>query len=208
MKKSLQRICGVLAALLLVTGCSGLRVIDTEVTSFALWPGAAPAPGVSYRFERLPSQQLMPARGLGMELPQEQLEALARAALDKVGLVNNPVDATLDVQVSASSRLTQRQTYNGRYMGGPAVAVGGGTAGGFVGFSMPIMVYDTPMYLREVSLVVRDARSHAVLYETRATHDGIWSDARAVLPAMLAAALQGFPVPPAGTRRVNIEIAR
>jgi hypothetical protein len=47
-----------------------------------------------------------------------------------------------------------------------------------------------------------------VLYETRATHDGIWADARAVLPAMLAAALQGFPVPPAGTRRVNIEIPR
>ena len=208
MKKILQRICGVLVTLLLASGCSGLRVIDTDVTSFALWSGAAPAPGASYRFERLPSQQLLPARSLGMELPQDQLEALARAALDKVGLVNNPVDATLDVQVSASSRVTQRQGYDGRFMGGPTVAVGGGTAGGFVGFSMPIMVYDTPMYLREVSLVVRDARSHAVLYETRATHDGTWADARAVLPAMLAAALQGFPVPPAGTRRVNIEIPR
>ena len=208
MKKSLQRICAVLATLLLVTGCSGLRVIDTDVTSFALWPGAAPAPGASYRFERLPSQQLMPARGLGMELPQDQLEALAREALAQAGMLNNPADAAFDVQVSASSRVTQRQGYDGRFMGGPAVAVGGGTAGGFVGFSMPIMVYDTPMYLREVSLVVRDARSHAVVYETRATHDGIWADARAVLPAMLAAALQGFPVPPAGTRRVNIEIPR
>ena len=208
MKKSLQRICGMLATLLLASGCSGLRVIDTDVTSFALRPGAAPAPGASYRFERLPSQQLMPARGLGMELPQDQLEALAREALAQAGMLNNPADAAFDVQVSASSRVTQRQGYDGRFMGGPAVAVGGGTAGGFVGFSMPIMVYDTPMYLREVSLVVRDARSHAVLYETRATHDGIWADARAVLPAMLAAALQGFPVPPAGTRRVNIEIPR
>ena len=208
MKKSLQRISGVLAILLLVTGCSGLRVIDTDVTSFALWSGAAPAPGASYRFERLPSQQLLPARSLGMELPQDQLEALARAALDKVGLVNNPADAAFDVQVSASSRLVQRRAYDGRFMGGPTVAVGGGTAGSFIGFSMPMMVYDTPLYLREVSLVLRDARSHAVLYETRATHDGIWADARAVLPAMLAAALQGFPVPPAGTRRVNIEIPR
>ena len=208
MKKSLKLVGGVLATLLLVTGCTGLRVIDTDVTSFALWPGAAPAPGASYRFERLPSQQLLPARSLGMELPQDQLEALAHEALAKVGLLNNPADAAFDVQVSASTRMTQRQSYNGRFMGGPAVAVGGGTAGGFVGFSMPIMVYDTPMYLREVSLVVRDARSHAVLYETRATHDGIWADARAVLPAMLAAALQGFPVPPAGTRRVNIEIPR
>jgi hypothetical protein len=208
MKKSLQLVFGAVVTLLLTTGCSGLRVIDTDVTSFALWPGAVPVPGASYRFERLPSQQLLPARGLGMELPQDQLEALARAALDKVGLVNNPADAAFDVQVSASSRLIPRQAYNGRFMGGPAMAVGGGTAGSFVGFSMPIMVYEPPLYLREVSLVIRDARSHAVLYETRATHDGIWADARAVLPAMLAAALQGFPVPPSGTRRVNIEIAR
>ena len=208
MKKSLQRICGMLATLLLASGCSGLRVIDTDVTSFALWPSAAPAPGASYRFERLPSQQLLPARSLGMELPQDQLEALAREALAQAGLLNNPAGAALDVQVSASTRMIQRQPSQGRFMGGPSVAVGGGTAGGFVGFSMPLMVYEPPMYLREVSLVVRDARSHAVVYETRATHDGIWADARAVLPAMLAAALQGFPVPPAGTRRVNIEIPR
>lgn len=208
MKKSLQRICGVLATLLLASGCSGLRVIDTDVTSFALWPGPAPAPGASYRFERLPSQQLLPARNPGTELPQDQLEALAREALAQVGLLNNPADAAFDVQVSASSRMVQRRAYDGRFMGGPAVSVGGGTAGGFVGFSMPLMVYEPPIYLREVSLVLRDARSHAVLYETRATHDGIWADARAVLPAMLAAALQGFPVPPAGTRRVNIEIPR
>ena len=208
MKKSLQLFAGVLATLLLATGCTGLRVVDTDVTSFALWPSAAPAAGASYRFERLPSQQLLPARNLGMELPQDQLEALARDALAKVGLLNNPADAAFDVQVSASSRMTQRQASQGRFMGGPSVAVGGGTAGGFVGFSMPLMVYEPPMYLREVSLVVRDARSHAVLYETRATHDGIWADARAVLPAMLAAALQGFPVPPAGPRRVNIEIPR
>lgn len=208
MKTTLQIVCGVLATLLLATGCSGLRVIDTDVTSFALWPGAAPAPGAGYRFERLPSQQLLPARGLGMELPQDQLEALARDALAKVGMLNNPADAAFDVQVSASTRFTQRYAYENRFFGYPAVAVGGGTAGSFVGFSMPIMVYDTPIYMREVSLVIRDARSHAVLYETRATHDGIWADARAVLPAMLAAALQGFPVPPAGTRRVNIEIPR
>lgn len=202
------RIFFLMAALLLSTGCSSLRVIDSDVTTFALWPAAAPVSGAGYRFERLPSQQLLPARNLGMELPQDQLEALAREALNKVGLVNNPADAAFDVQVSATARKIQRQASQGRFMGGPSVAVGGGTAGGFVGFSLPLMVYEPPLYLREVSLVVRDARSHAVLYETRATHDGIWADARAVLPAMLAAALQGFPVPPAGTRRVNIEIPR
>ena len=202
------RIFFLMAALQLTTGCASLRVVDSDVTTFALWPAAAPVPGASYRFERLPSQQLLPAGSPTVELPQDQLEALAREALAKVGMANNPADAAFDVQVSASSRLVQRRAYDGRFMGGPAVSVGGGTAGGFVGFSMPLMVYEPPMYLREVSLVLRDARSHAVLYETRATHDGIWADARAVLPAMLAAALQGFPVPPAGPRRVNIEIPR
>jgi len=197
-----------IAVLLLTTGCSSLRVINTDVTTFALWPAATPAPGASYRFERLPSQQLLPAGSPTVELPQDQLEALAREALAKVGMANNPADAAFDVQVSATTRKIQRRAYDGRFMGGPSVAFGGGTAGGFVGFSMPLMVYEPPMYLREVILVVRDARSYAVLYETRATHDGIWADARAVLPAMLAAALQGFPVPPAGTRRVNIEIPR
>ena len=204
----MQRIFFLIATLLLTTGCASLRVIDTDVTTFALWPAATPVPGASYRFERLPSQQLLPAGSPTVELPQDQLEALAREALAKVGMANNPADAAFDVQVSASSRLVQRLAYDGRFMGGPTVAVGGGTAGSFIGFSMPMMVYDTPLYLREVSLVLRDARSHAVLYETRATHDGIWADARAVLPAMLAAALQGFPVTPAGTRRVNIEISR
>jgi len=202
------RIFFLIAALLLTTGCSSLRVIDTDVTTFALWPAAAPVPGANYRFERLPSQQLLPAGSPTVELPQDQLEALAREALAKVGMANNPADAAFDVQVSATTRKIQRRAYDGRLMGGPSVAFGGGTAGGFVEFSMPLMVYEPPIYLREVSLVLRDARSHAVLYETRASHDGIWADARAVLPAMLAAALQGFPVPPAGTRRVNIEIPR
>ena len=203
----MQRIF-LIAVLLLTTGCSSLRVINTDVTTFALWLAATPAPGASYRFERLPSQQLLPAGSPNVELPQDQLEALARDALAKAGLLNNPANASFDVQVSATARKIQRRAYDGRFMGGPSVALGGGTAGGFVGFSMPLMVYEPPMYLREVILVVRDARSYAVLYETRATHDGIWADARAVLPVMLAAALQGFPVPPAGTRRVNIEIPR
>jgi hypothetical protein len=197
-----------IAVLLLTTGCSSLRVINTDVTTFALWPAATPAPGASYRFERLPSQQLLPAGSPTVELPQDQLEALARDALAKAGLLNNPANPSFDVQVSATARKILPRAYDGRFMGGPSVALSGGTAGGFVGFSMPLMVYEPPMYLREVILVVRDARSYAVLYETRATHDGIWADARAVLPVMLAAALQGFPVPPAGTRRVNIEIPR
>ena len=64
-----------------------------------------------------------------------------------------------------------------------------------------------PWYVREISLIVRDAAG-SVVYETKAQHDGRWADDQAVLPAMFAAALQGFPKPPAGKRTVNIEIPR
>jgi len=46
------------------------------------------------------------------------------------------------------------------------------------------------------------------VFESRANHDGRWSDDLAVVPAMFEAALRGFPNPPQGVRRVDIEIAR
>ena len=64
-----------LAALL--SGCATSWVVDSDVKSFSSL--AAVAPGATYRFERLPSQQADPAR-------QESLEAMAAAALEKVGL--------------------------------------------------------------------------------------------------------------------------
>ena len=42
----------------------------------------------------------------------------------------------------------------------------------------------------------------------RAAHDGRWNSSPALWTAMLDAALQGFPAPPAGVRQVNIEIPR
>jgi hypothetical protein len=201
----------------LLSACSGLRVVDNDVASFAQWPNAtAPAPGSSYRFERLPSQQVtLPQSGIsGMELTQDQLEAIARTALDKVGFLNNPTTAAFNLQVSATTRYAQRYPYNspayGGFggFGGSGISLGGGTAGSFIGFSFPLGMSEPPLYLREVSIVVRDAASNAVVFESRATHSGIWNDPRAVLPAMFEAALQGFPTPPAGARRINIEIPR
>ncbi len=55
---------------------------------------------------------------------------------------------------------------------------------------------------------MRDIASGQVVYETRAYSDGTWMPPEVVLSAMLDAALQGFPVPPAGPRRVDIEIKR
>ena len=90
----------------------------------------------------------------------------------------------------------------------PIVSVGAGTAGSHFGVAFPMMRYEPPLYIREVQFLIRDSRSHAVVYETRARHSGIWSDAQAVLPAMMEAALSSFPNPPSGQRRVNVEILR
>ncbi len=206
--------------LALLTGCSGMRVVDSDVTSFAQWPGPAPttAQATAYRFERLPSQAAGNVDGTGVS--QDELETMARMALSRYALVNNPAAPALNVQVSASTRMARR--YNSGY--GPGyvpgfssgfgggVSLGTGTAGSFIGLSFPIGamggLYDSPSYLHELSVVMRDARSNAVVYETRAAHSGIWGDVRALYPAMLDAALQGFPRPPAGTRRVNVEIPR
>jgi hypothetical protein len=208
-----------LVCALLLSACAGMRVVDNDVVSFAQWPNAAaPAPGPSsrYRFERLPSQQSgLPQSGIsGMELTQDQIETIARTALDKFGWQNMPAAASFNVQVSATTRYAQRNPYNSPAYGGfggfgnSGISIGGGTAGSFIGFSFPLGRSEPSLYLREVSIVVRDAASNAVAFESRATHSGIWNDPQKVLPAMFEAALQGFPTPPAGARRINIEIPR
>ena len=65
---------------------------------------------------------------------------------------------------------------------------------------------DLPWYQREVSLLIRDAASNQVVYETHAVHGGRWADGSTVLPAMFSAALSGFPNPPAGQRKINVEV--
>ena len=182
---------------LLLSGCTGMRLIDSQVNSFA--PQAV-APGSSYQFERLPSQMADPVN-------QTELEKLAELALSKVGL-RRQNNAPLRVQVTAVQRL--ENTFN---QGG--VGIGWGLGWGFGGGAIGVGSYggmfpwvDTQTsYWRQVSLIMRNAAGD-VVFESHASHDGIWADSGAVLAAMLDAALQGFPTPPTGVRRVSIEIPR
>ena len=79
--------------------------------------------------------------------------------------------------------------------------------GGSIGMSFPIR-FGQPFLKRDLTVLMRDMSTQKVVFETRALHDGIWNDGLSVLPAMLEAALLGFPQPPAGTRRINVEIPR
>lgn len=181
----------------LFSGCAGPRLIDTQVNSFA--PQAV-AHGASYQFERLPSQMADP-------VGQTKLEALAEQALTKIGL-RRQNGAALNVVVTAVQRQESTPNQSGVHIGwGLGWAFGNGAISvGNQGALFPGLDA-RPTYWRQVSLIMRNAAG-VVVFESHASHEGIWSDSDAILAAMLDAALQGFPAPPAGLRRVNIEIPR
>lgn len=188
---------------LFISGCSSLRVVENEVTAFYNWNAAPPVPGTAYRFERLPSQQVVGAQ-------QDYVEAQARAALSRVGLELNPAAARFSVQVMVGTQVIERQSasgfgYDGFGFAAPSVFLGGGNRGAALGLSLPIGFSDA-YYRRQLTLLVRDLSSNQVVFETRALSDGRQNDTRSVLSAMLDAALSGFPQPPAGPRRISSPI--
>ncbi len=183
-------------------------MVDSDVRSFSSLPAAEVAAGATYRFERLPSQQ----EGEGAR-GAEALEAMATPALERAGL--KPDDAAPRYSAQIGARVTPTFSpwadpwlYPGwgpwPYFG-PGLGYGRGWyGGGWYGPAFPPA--SNPWYLREVSVVLRELPSNKVVYETRARNDGPYSADAAVLPVMFQAALQGFPNPPQGERRVDIEI--
>jgi hypothetical protein len=195
------------SALLLVatlSGCATSWVVDSDVKSFSSL-GTVP-PGATYRFERLPSQQADTAR-------QESLEAMAGAALDKVGLRRDDARPQYSAQIGARvtaglSPWADPWLYNGPW----GYGYGGGYGrrwygGGWYGGPAFMPPAANPWYEREVSIVLREVGSNRVVYETRARNDGPYNVSATILPVMFQAALQGFPNPPQGERRVNIDLA-
>jgi hypothetical protein len=202
-------------AMILLAGCSGLRIVDSQVAAFSKLE-VAPAAGSSWRFEQLPSQENLTEAAA---VRRTKLEAMAALELGKIGLSPQPVasisQAAYTVQLSARIQRLERgpwdpmEPWPGHHFGwgmpGRDYVV---TGSGRVIYTPVFPRVELPWYVREVSLLIRDAKDNRVVYETQARHEGRWADDEAVLPAMFAAALQGFPKPPEGKRMVNIEIPR
>jgi hypothetical protein len=185
------------AALLagLLGGCAGTGfLLDNDVRAFSSLP-ALPSPA-SYRFERMPSQNADPYQG--------GLEALADPALHKAGLRRDDAAPRYSVQVSARVQRTLSPWADPWDHMGFGWGFGGRSWGLHGGF--PRM--DTPWFQREVQVVVRELVSGKVVFESQAANAGPWLDNRSVLPAMFEAALQGFPNPPQGPRRVDIHVGK
>lgn len=214
-------------ALLALSGCASVFLVDNQVQSYARWadrptPSGASTPVVIpqapqvFRFDRLPSQQDKRS-GDG----QNELERLATLSLAKVGWTPATAGVTTapwTVEVSAATlrlpRAPWESPYDGYWGGGFGPGFGfpgrdyGVTGSGQIIYAPLFLRMDTPYYQREVSLVIRHAGSGRVVYETRAAHDGRWNSSNALWLAMLDAALRDFPAPPDGLRQVNIEVPR
>ena len=194
-------------ALTFLTGCASMRLIDSDVVSVAAVPSGMSLQGAKYRFERLPSQVHNPEAGLA--------EQQAQAAMTAVGLVRDDANASLSVMVGFSGTQYQADPW-GRPLGpgwSPygSIAIGSGFGRGFgshIGLGMGMRFPPPTHYRREVSVIMRDLKSGQVVYETRASHAGPWSDSVPSFATLFQAALANFPNPPAGPRRVNIELPR
>jgi hypothetical protein len=197
-------------ALLLIavflTACSTTRLVDSDVRSVSSFK-AVPVAG--YKFERTPLQQA-PDQASN----QQALESMAEAALAKVGVKRDEARPGYSVQVTARVRrewrLGNADPFNPLTLGAVQIGVGfanvrmrGGFSGGF-GMSFPRR--DVLFYNREVSLLMRDLSTNQVVYETSAINDGVWADDNNILPILFEAAVSGFPTPPVGVRRVNIDL--
>ncbi len=186
------------AAAALLAGCAGPRLVQSDVRSYSALT-ALPSPP-TYRFERLPSQQAHPEAVAA-------LEAEAGRALERVGLRRDDAAARLVAQIGAEGGYAvpcdwpywSHDPFYGRF--------GWGGGWGRHGFGLGWMMDGPPtLYHRKVSLVLRDAASQQVVYETSATYEDVWTQDPAIYGVLFDQALSGFPQPPSSERRVRTEV--
>lgn len=191
----------------LLAGCGGMRLVHSDVAAISAFQAGEPAAGASFRFERLPSQQMRPQA-------QDELEAIVERALAKVSMQRGADPAQARFVVLATARTVAFVINDagslfpiGAGHGNAQVAIGIGGPSRSMAIMWPLMNV-TYLYRSEATLVLRETQSMQIVYETRATHEGPWPDTPVVLAAMFDAALKDFPKPPSGLRRVRVEIPR
>lgn len=181
----------------LLAGCASYRM-DNTVQAFSGLQVLPPDP--TYRFERLPSQVGQPW--------QDQLEAMADPVLHRAGLRRDDAAPRYAALVNAGFQQSQSPWPEpGLTSVGVGLGVGGHGGGVGVGFGglFPGGMQQ-PWYQRQVTVLLRDIASGRVVFESHVNNSGPWLDPAAAVPAMLDAAMQGFPNPPPGVRRVDLNL--
>ena len=184
----------------LLAGCAGPRTVESAVSSFSAI-ATLPAPP-TYRFERLPSQQAHSAA-------YGPIEAQAEQALARVGLQRDDANPRLIAQLGAEGGYATPRywpyyapdPFYGRFGWGMGY-------GGRWGMGMSWMDGPPTLYHRKVSLVLRDAATQQVVYETSAVYEDVWTDDPAIYGVLFNQALSGFPRPPSGPRTIRTQVLR
>lgn len=183
-----------LLATALLAGCSTTRTVEGDVQTHSRLATATLPLG--YRIERLPSQQ-------GTDF--DPIVRLAAQALERVGLRPEGAEAALVVQIGVQASSVPRVDPWGPspWGWGPGWGAWAGH-GGWGVRGIWRMGEPTPLHRRAVSLLIRDARTQDVVYETSAVHEDVWTADPALYGVLFDAALSGFPQPPAGRRQVRL----
>ena len=190
-----------LLLVLALSGCSGMRIIDSDVSAYTTAQLVSlPA---RYRFELLPSQQTLPEQ-------HKRIQDMVQAEMVKVGMRRDDIAPEYSLRFDLRVHRDARSPWNDPpYGAGFLSAYPVATPRGVVyHYRMPLLMMETPWYRREVSLLMRRLSDGVLVFESNARSDGPWADGEAVLPAMFQAALRDFPNPPQGMRRVLVEIPR
>jgi len=204
---------------LFLSGCNSMRIIESQVQTSTQWltgtsSQTTPAATAFFRHDRLPAD----ANSLQAGWAEVELEA----ALKPLGWTRNDIEAQYSIWIDVRAAEFIADPW-GRPVRSPWVnrfhmSIGTGYRPHGVGFGLGWGVgMNTGMragfpppsgYAQEVSIIIRDLKTSNVVYQTKASHDGPWSDHQNILRAMIAAALQGFPNPSPPNRRVDTTIAR
>ena len=207
-------LCVALSSLVL-SGCNSMRIIESQVQTSTQWPTgtasktAAPAKAF-FRLDRLPAD----VNNLQAGWAEVELEA----ALAPMGWTRNDIQAQYTIWIGVRAAEFIADPW-GRPVRGPWVnrfnmSIGTGYRPHGVGWGLGMSTgmragFPPPSgYAQEVSIIIRDLQTSNVVYQTKALHEGPWSDHPNIWRPMISAALQGFPNPSVLNRRVDTTIAR
>lgn len=192
------------AAALLLTGCSSFNTLRSEVSTFGPWPeGRKPS---TYAFDRLPSQEVRAEN-------QRALEDAARPAVERAGFKAVEAGQKPDVLIQLGARISaaQRSPFDDPFYWHPALQHHFRYRAPRAGFYW-VHAWDPSLANsqvdREVTLLIRDAASSKVLYETRATNFGYAAASSVWLPTMFNAALSEFPRSLSATKVVEMPLVK
>lgn len=201
--RALRRLAGVAvtaSASFWLAGCAGVRTIDSDVQSYSTLQQVPSPP--TYRLQLLPSQI---ALGPQFDTVVQQ----AQASLAGVGLRRDDRQGSVIAQIDVQARyipdswLMPGSPYNpyGGWGMGPGWGWGWGWRGG-------MMWRDTgpSLHYRAVQLTLRDVQTQQVVYETSARYEDVWVDDQVIYRILFDSALNGFPKPPQGPRRVSTTV--